>query len=147
MYYFYPPCTISIHLVPNRPSRPTNIAEQPSEAGLPTTLPAEQPNEAGLPSNLPAEQPSEAGLPTNLPVEQPVEVGLPTNLPAEQPVDAGLPTNWPTEQPIKTTTRSRANTSTENKSRPSTIEPHRHDGTSPSHAQTMEVVPKDLYQA
>jgi hypothetical protein len=70
----------------------------------------------------------------------------PTNLPVEQPSEAWLPTNRLAEQPSKTTTVSRVNTSTERKSRPSTIEPRRPGGTSPSHAQTMKAVPKGLYQ-
>jgi hypothetical protein len=80
-------------------------------------------------------------------VEQPSEAGPRINLPAEQPSEARLPTNLPAEQPNKTTFGSQANTYTERKSRPSTIEPCRHDGTSLSHAQTVEAVPKGLCQA
>jgi hypothetical protein len=117
----------------DRPAYQTNTVEQPSKTGLLTNLSAEKPSEVGLPTNLPAEQPSKAGLPINLPAGQPSEAGLPTNLPADQP--------------SKTTVGSQANTSTKRKSWPSTIEPRRHDGTSPSHVQTVEEVPKGLYQA
>jgi hypothetical protein len=57
--------------------------------------------------------------------EQSSEAGLPTDLLTEQPSEAGLLTKLSTEQLSETTTGSQANTSTETKSCPSTIEPRR----------------------
>jgi hypothetical protein len=122
------------------PAKQLDVKVQKASRGWPTK-PTSSPTE-----QIPAEQPSEAGLPTKPPTEQPSQVGLSTKALIEQPSEAGLPTNLHVEQPNKTTVDSWANTSTERKSRPSTIEPHRHDGTSPNHPHTMEAILKGLYQ-
>ena len=91
------------------------------------------------PNKYLSSNPARRGYPATCPVEQPSKAGLSTN--ARRATQRGEVVEQPTHQATQ------QDDSRLSKSRPSTIRPCRHDETSSSHAQTVEAVPRDLYQA